>query len=422
MEAQIVRPLQVTHVVVNGFALVKSFEEALDAVYADKALNREVLVIDFSDVTFIEPPTLQHLIAVTLARKRAGLQTMLKLPSGDTGPRVRDFLRRWKFAAGLTDVTGIRFVDFVVDSDHRYFKGLGGDKGVSHYSGGITKITLADDGNDSAPRFFPFTTWDLNQYLEAARVSDEALDNWSNELVLAVLDRHLQQKDSDATNSSTSSGMYVASRIVFEAMTNAIRHPGASFIQSSSVLHTSRADGQASDAHFSATFWDDGTSMAATLKAAIDRHLVIRYPHPSALITRYRLNAFAADGSKVEDEALVTSTDDLGEATPTYRLLLATIFPGVTCDVTGTGLRVHKELVDSEPALATQGMGLFALIRTTIDKFDGAVAFRTGPYFMSVKRARRGDREARYRVKILTRPDTTPTFLGNMITIRLPLK
>lgn len=421
---------------ISGLAFIGELETAAEEVYAKEPGDPDVLIIDLSDVTFTEPPALQYIIALARARKLRGLSTRLKLPSGDTGSIVRDFLRRWHFPKAFADVTGIRFLDFVDPKDHQYFKGLGGDRLPSRYAEGRATIGSPIEAQLDAPRFFPFTTWSLAEYSEKARVSDEALEEWSDELVQSVLDRNLQQKDQETKSAPTSSGMYVASRIVFEAMTNAIRHPGASFIQSSSVLRspTSRwtpqfppgaeaSENVRPNEHFAVTFWDDGTPMTDTLKSAISNHLSIRHSYPTALDTKYRLTIIRSDDEGGSEECmLVDSSETPDSGTPHHRLLLATIFPGVTCDVTGKGLRVHPELAETEPTLATQGMGLFALVRTAIDKFGGSVAIRTGPYFMSVKRALRTDREAHYRVKIEVRRETTPLFLGNMITVRLPLK
>lgn len=424
-------------VALSGLALVGQLEAEIDKIHAAESGEPDELVFDFADVSFTEPTTLQYVISLTLARARRGRTTKLRLPAGEAGARVRDFLRRWRFPGAFSAVTGIRFFDFVDPLDHHYFRGLGGDRRPTRYSDATGDAEGVSESSTDAPRFFPFTTWKLTDYLESARISDEALDTWSDELVLSVLDRHLQPVNGGSELAS--SGVYVASRIVFEAMTNAIRHPGANFIQSSSVLRTPRAAAAVAssrtpqksaadaamstqpDEHFTVTFWDDGTSMGKTLQAAILDGRSVRHEYPAALDTRYWLTLVQAESEVSHDSHLIDSRAELDRGTPAHIALLATIFPGVTSDVSGRGFRVHPELQSSEPVLATQGMGLFALVRTAIDRFGGAVTFRTGTYFMSVKRAR-STQDADYRVKIIVKAKSTPEFLGNMITIRLPLR
>jgi hypothetical protein len=182
-----------------------------------------------------------------------------------------------------------------------------------------------------------------------------------------------------------------------------------------------RPDGVSRDAHFTVSFWDDGKSMTSTLKSAIDLDQKnVRQKYPTDLDTNYLFKYY--EGQNLVEEQALDSTLPLDSATPLRLLLLAAIFPGVTCDASGKGHRVHKELEKAEPILATLGMGLFALVRTVVDKFDGSVAFRTGKYFMNVKRAKGNSRKEQYQVKIVAKPPTTPAFLGNLVTVRLPLQ
>ncbi len=67
-------------------------------------------------------------------------------------------------------------------------------------------------------------------------------------------------------------------------------------------------------------------------------------------------------------------------------------------------------------------MGLHVLVNTVVDVFGGSLAFRTGSLFMNIRRADRSDDEAKYRAKIARASDAVPPFLGNMLTIRLPIR
>ncbi|MFZ1989919.1 MAG: hypothetical protein WAW96_09120, partial [Alphaproteobacteria bacterium] len=417
-------------VVASGFASIQQFEENMEHVFGTRSAEQTELVLDFSHATFLDLPTLQYAIALTLARLRKGLITKFRVPAGHDGAAARDFLRRWEFPKALRVATGIKFSSFVAQEDLRYFRHFGGDSGKRRYISSIARVesrdtarasqaeadTLLEPSSESSglyvasrivyeamtnavrhpgasviqtssllrnyaaggPNFFPFTSWKLDEYGEKGRVSDEASDKWSVEPVLSVLNRHLERKVGSGAES-----------------------PHAE--------------------HFSVVFWDDGKSMTETLRAALAAGEPIREAdYPANFDTDYRVRWIDEDGNEIERVVHSARTPDLNSAD--YELLLATLFPGVTCDVKGVGHRVHAELRRAEPSMARHGMGLFALIRTAVDEFDGAVAFRTGSFFMNVKRALRNDPTAHYRVKIQARKSSTPLFLGNMVTVRLPIR
>jgi hypothetical protein len=425
----------------SGFALIGDFERAIDECFQQNDFRHERLTIDLSDVTYVEIPTLQSIIALALSRQRQGLITLLRVPGGEAGKRARDYLRRIEFPKAVSLALKTRFVNFVAPEDHHYFKGLGGDSHSLGFSFSPRQrawrryqsegtAPRVDEGLE-AEEFFPFTTWCLPEYQEKGRVADEALDAWSVQTVVSVLDKHLRvsPEAADLSVNSTprrwqSSGQYVASRIVFEAMINAIRHPGATYIQTSSLLNKYRPGiywEEAQKRHFTVTFWDDGASMYDTLKSAIHEGLSVRHHYPKRFETNYDLN-LVDDNTGKQFSQIISSAETPQKDTPDHVLLLSTIFPGVTRDVTGKGHRVHPELAISEPELATQGMGLFALVRTAVDLFGGSIAARSGSYFMSIKAGSKKQTMVRYQVKIVKKRSSSPPFLGNMLTVRLPLR
>jgi hypothetical protein len=86
---------------------------------------------------------------------------------------------------------------------------------------------------------------------------------------------------------------------------------------------------------------------------------------------------------------------------------------------------LHSEVEEQQGGRALPGMGLFVLVDVVLSIFRGAVAFRTGRFFMNVRNPSGKERElhgAKYRVKIVRDPQQTPPFHGNMVTVRLPLQ
>lgn len=426
-------------VALPGAALIGRLEDACDALYGQLKADPADLLIDLSETTFVEVPTLQYIISLAVSRHRSNRFTRMRIPGGDEGILARDYLRRIEFPQAVYKATGIRFQNFVVAEDLQYFKGLGGDQHELSYS--LSKRqrfwrsrSRSETGASSSmqegleeERFWPFTTWPLGEYLDKGRAADEALDDWSVQTVLSVLNRYLRAPGevpgaSPDKGDLPSAGIYVGSRIVFEAMTNAVRHPGAACVQSASVLRTNNKEGVADyqSGHFTMTFWDDGASIIKTLRDAIDKKLDVRYKYPESFDTSYRYRFSTSESTIAHSPEIVRSAETPTVAMSDDRLLLSAFYPGVTCDVAGSGHRVTAELSKSEPSLATQGMGLFALCRTVIDCFGGTLAVRTGDYFMNVKAAK--SQGCRYDVKVVKKPPYTPPFLGNMLTVRLPLR
>jgi hypothetical protein len=175
----------------SGYAAIIDLEQAYDALHREIEEPRSLL-FDLSEVTFFDLPTLQSIIAITSARFQNGLVTQCSLPAGDDGADARQFLRRWQFQEAFRTATGVPFRDFVVPKDHKYFRHYKGDLGTSNYNARPPN-TFFDEANSST----------------TPGQSPKQLGN---------------------------SGIYVASRIVFEAMTNAVRHPGARFIQTTSLF------------------------------------------------------------------------------------------------------------------------------------------------------------------------------------------
>lgn len=161
--------------------------------------------------------------------------------------------------------------------------------------------------------------------------------------------------------------------------------------------------------------------MYKTLAKAIDQGLPIRHD------TRYRAKYFVKSGSSSDSNGprLLDSTLIPGRESSDEDLLISTLFPGVTCDVEDRegNSRIGWE---DRPEMAVPGHGLFFLVDAAVSVFGGSVAFRTGNLFMNVSAPSNQDRiqsESQnstpgYKIKIIKRKTN---FLGNMVTVRLPL-
>ncbi|MBN8476986.1 hypothetical protein [Sulfuritalea sp.] len=415
--------------VMPGIATVLAVETCVNKILSECCSEPSSLTLDFSESTYIEIASLQYVTALVCRRKKANLETRLKLPAGLDGFPARSMLRRWNYPAAIRLAAKIKFEDFVVESDHQYFQGNGGDLEVNPYARTEETYDLPSGPvtfTRDAHRFFEFATWDIEKYLEAKRLVIDAYEAWDIDAVRAVLNRNLQgPRQSSARNSAAgTSDVYLASRVFYEAITNAVRHPGARVVQTSSHLDTQSKAKQ----FFTIVFWDDGKSMLRTIANAIDSKRNIRRPYPKHFDTDFELTKVDEEGNRSPPE-VVKSCDTPVSSQDEERLLLATLYPGTTCNIDGVG---HHSLLgesgETDAGLGEPGMGLFVLISTAIDMFGGSVAFRTDRFFMNVKAKRVKGRHTdgmseatKYSVKIQRFPAAIPSFLGNMVTVRLPL-
>ncbi|MGH8605756.1 MAG: hypothetical protein ACREXR_24075, partial [Gammaproteobacteria bacterium] len=218
-------------------ATIKAVEDTINSTYASRYGHVPNLELDFSNSTFIEIASLQHIIALVACRKQHGLQTRLRLPAGEAGFRARSILRKWGYPAALRQATGLRFEHFVVESDLEYFRGKGGDQANTPYLG--AQITYDFPSGPvsftaEAHRFFEFVTWSIEKYNDPKRLVIDAYDAWNVAPVMSVLNRQLRRpRNPSLALAGAGAGqpdVYVTSRVFYEAMTNAVRHPGARVI------------------------------------------------------------------------------------------------------------------------------------------------------------------------------------------------
>ena len=385
--------------VLPSIGTVKAIEDAVYASYEQSGGVPESLELDFSKCTYVELASLIFIVAIVADRERHGLETRMRLPASKD---VRDFFRIWNLPEAIRKATGIPFASLVINNDLKYF-GENAAPSDNKYTGrvlddGITRL-LSD-------RFFAILTFQVDELRSRTRLVTQESERWEQQLVKSVLSKHVGGPDG-----------YVASRIIFESMMNAVRHPEGSIIQTGSRLDGQGDSPQKAAGHLTVVFWDDGQSMVDTLGCALRNGKQIRAANVPALDANYRVTV--VDKGRKTSSLLPSSFVPQPDTTEAL-VLVAALFPGITRDVEGKGHEVHPRLKEEAPALALPGMGLHVLVNTVVDVFGGSLAFRTKNFFMNVKKAKQGDWEAKYSAKI-ERYDDSRIFLGNMLTIRLPL-
>jgi len=374
----------------KAFLTSNSFSESIES-----------LELDFSSSEYIEVVSLVFIIALVANRAKRGLHTKIRLP---LRKKTRDFLRVWQFPDAIRRATRIPFAELVCKEDLRYF----GENLSEDQTEYLPTTFDRAIGRLLSDRFFAIQTLALDPSFSGLQLVLAESNRWENRLVKSVLSKHLSGPEG-----------YLASRIVFESMTNAIRHSAARIIQTASRFAASGEDQGGSVGQFTVIYWDDGQSMIETLKSAIRGGKTIRSEAVPPAVFSYRVIEELSDQKRTEKLFHSTFTPD--SSAEDHLLLFATILPGITRDVEGKNLLVHRRLKDDMPSYTGPGMGLYVLVNTVVDVFGGSLSFRTGEYFMNIKKAFARDREAKYRVKIKSYDKIVPSFLGNMLTIRLPI-
>ncbi|MFN3239566.1 MAG: hypothetical protein ACE37D_21285 [Pseudomonadales bacterium] len=399
----------------SGYIDIPQIEDALGELSKSE---EDALVIDLSKATYLDVTAMQYLIALIRKRQTSGFESSMLLPSGSEGLSVRNAMRRWGMAKAIGDACeSLKFSDLVEPSELKYFRGRGGDKQKGYE--GIVDTYETPDGRITARinahRFYGFKTWLANQYRDPHRLVREATNSWPTQAVKSVLDIRLNIDDEQASGlfsrgdadfiARINPSDYARGRIFYEAISNAVRHPGAKVIQT--VSHMSP-----NDDFFTFTFWDDGASMQETLIAAVNSEAGYQAEVKSGIEKNYEVTIREGDSNEI---LLLNNNHKLGRTSKAWEYFLATIFPGTTRDPKG---RDYTNVKQDDGHLALPGMGLYVLIEAATNVLNGQVSFRSADWFMNVK-ASTEDRTAKVSIKSKKH---VPSFLGNMVTVRLPLK
>jgi hypothetical protein len=422
---QAVPPLKNTVVLtLSGDVTMAYLNDELGRLHANNEEGPANLIIDLEEVRFILVECLTTLISEVSARLRAGFQTRIRLPLSRD---VRGFLRDWEFSHAFLKSTRVTLRELSdqdnlsrireKDMEFRRRAAEAGQPLDENRRYAFYDVYETREGTRKAAingrRFLKFRYWVTAEH----RLADDPL-----RYKRAVLDESNRWLEDSDLREILRKGLgqyyqYLPSDVVHEAMSNCFRHGQARI-----AVGVSYADWDAprqKDRHLTLVFWDDGTPSYETLRSRLDSGAgIIGSAFESADIVYYNAKAPGA-----VSPTLYSSKDVPTESSEEWEIMLATLYPGVTSDPAGDGQFWHPGLVDRRsPDAALPGRGLANLINGAVNVFNGSVAFRSGSYFMNVKKGRRShsnnlDSPVPYSVKMAHHW----YFLGNMVTIRLPL-
>jgi hypothetical protein len=387
-----------TYVHLGRDVRVNTLEDRANDVASSEPAWTRPLCIDLSATRWLDVPALMHLLAVIAGRHRDALETRLRLPRLR---RVRDFLRAWEFPTAVGDVSGLQFRRLVTEDGLRYF-----GEPQRYYLGTPTGLPTVDVYRRLLrERFFGFVVRRFDADEASTALMELEWNRWRSPLVLRVLNRHLRSAGSEAARE-------IARVVIYELLANAVQHPGATRIAlSSKVDGIDLEDGSSATRLFTVVIWDDGTSIVETLRSCLIAGEPIRIGTATRIDDVFAVKPVGWTPSS--DEYNVDWTPDRHASDE--ELLLASVFPGITQKA---GRTIPSVPLPYGPRRSQVGYGLHSLYRSVIDTFGGSLAVRTGQTFMNLKRSP-APGTVRYRAKIERLPGRP--FLGNMMTIRLPV-
>ena len=271
--------------------------------------------------------------------------------------------------------------------------------------------------------FFGVYSFDLRKSQDQQSASLEENRNivlqerkrWDREgKIKAVLDNVLKDK-----NGKSCEG-YIPNRIIWECISNALRHPDGDLIQTASRFINKKNLRHYNTNHFTLVFWDNGQSMIDTLRDAYHDTSKIKALLPPRIIHPiFEVDTDEYSSIRVNTRILPGEFKTF-ENEHDYYWFLATFFPGVTKDPEQKTREGYKnQNIEDVPMFKYPGMGLYLLLKTVVDNFGGTINVRTSNYKLKITASTNA--EFNYKADIKKVESFKNTFRGNLLSIHLPL-
>jgi hypothetical protein len=425
------------HLIFVGTVLSDDIENQL-ARFHKETDSKDPLLFDFEQAEFIDIPALVNCIATLVQRKENNLETFLGYPKAK---KTRDFFDIWRFAEAVNRATGNPFELFLLPEDRHYlseqqesYRGVGDGIDALEYNPDW------DDNPNSKRNFFEFTTFSSGEQnvmqteplLAAPRNESK---RWTGALIRQVLMKHLGSETPKDD---------IARVVIYEAISNAVRHPKAHIIQV--VSHFARKAIQEDEINTKKTskdaeknklegslricVWDDGDSISSTLLNAVKAGKNVRaFRFPVYMYDAIHVRVKNFEGAKLR-EIVVNQSEDLTADSTEARVLLSSLYPGISraVDDAVPPVEPYENAALEEPSSYLDwmpGMGLYSLAKTVLDQYQGSLFIRSGNYRLLMEIAHdayRVQHKVHYKCTITSYPNVFPMFRGNLITIKLPIK
>lgn len=400
------------------------------------------LTFDFSDIEYIDMVSLQVLVAYLRTCDRFEIPAEIELPSRKYW---RDQIRAWGLDCALSLATGRNLHWFASENSKKYFdigdkqmsfdlsllpNGFVHDDAYGPRLNGIFQQKFQNTSLRDIPRkrnFFAFHSFDALNTSDNIGVANREKQDWQKENIERFFKRHVRVDTK-----------YLSSRIIFEALFNALRHPNAEIVQTSTFFSLGKKPKPQSEIVLSSEpaarsrsatihFWDDGKPMleSYSLKLA-DREATTRLGKDPDFTSIYKVEI---QDSEEDQQFLLSSDEDVSAASPDWKKLVSLTFPEVSSALEKPGHDVAEEVkIEEDSRLSAKGMGLYLMLHAATRVQDGTLTIRTGrlraKFTKNKMKGRRKDCSQNHDFNVYLRvyPKCIPEFKGNLVIIGMPSK
>ena len=365
------------------------------------------LILDLSECTGIDIASTCLLLANFQARQEAGCPTSIRFPQDR---KLRDVLREWRFQSAFEAIMGISLESATDTRDRGYFGESVNDSAIQEE---LLPPMLGSIRTMEAEGVFCLTVHSdaLGEF--AGRLIPEAHRRWSDPLVVGVLKTLLRGPAEDLSRV-----------VIFESLANACQHPNAqTIVYGAQVCYADK--GRTTPESLLVCVWDNGNGVSDTLRECLSNGISLR---PGGAL-QFAEEIFSVSLSTPMGDWVrqLSSTHTPAEPVENWELLVSSLFPGVTRkggasvqSIDMSDISTGGGETQTEP-----GMGLFALLRSAVDSFQGQIEFVTSNFWMNVRRTNARDTQgkgSRYRVRLRELPELNRAFHGNLLYVRLPMR
>ncbi|MFL6108103.1 MAG: hypothetical protein ACJ72L_14165 [Marmoricola sp.] len=354
-------------------------------------------VLDFSAMDYLDHETLLYIGALFRFRTVSGSETFISLPP--EGP-VWDFLRAWKFPEFIATVAGKDFSDVLTEGSRARY-----ERDRHTYPEYTKVIDLPGGGTTELLPTAHFLITPIGLKQNPLRAATIARDSWLEKQTTKILDAYLGKH-----------GERVGELVVLEAVLNAAMHPEATMAFTSSQIVLPGPDNHPKGRTLQIAVWDDGLSLAQTLKKRLDRGESITSAAFGEFDETFNVRLTRASGRE-EFRALKSNRASIYPDFPW--LTVAAFMGGVSSlpdrsgDHTGDGIR-HPRLRSNAP-----GMGLRYIRKNVLNLWGGSIRYWVGSYRFTMTAT---DDPDVYTVHTYYRPNDAWPLQGNLLFIDIPLK
>lgn len=424
----------------SEYAYVGRAEKEFHDFYKDKDY-KSPLIIDLSQVLYIQITTLVYLAQIVYKRELDSLKTFLGLPVSD---EVRIFMFTWRFFEIIEELTGKNIFNYIVGNQKKFPPAKFNIEGTTFYLN-INKDYFDKHYNEEQLKnlvkkgFFSLICEPFKEENQKYLALKKQKRTWSTEkLITDILQKNLLE--------DVAIGSLLANTIIVECLTNAANHPDSDHLVIGSFYDFTNKEkvltgNKSKKNFFTIVIWDDGDSIINTLLDPINLNSSIRATDSFEVAKKsgykpwFRIvrNNYTSNSNNESLFYDFLPTKESGND----EILLSSFLPGISRKPINKKEGTEESYISSSGT----GLGLTQLLKAVIKDLNGSIHVRTSDYLLEIIRARAGGgiayndmlfyknlslnekKEVDFYCKSeLTLYNTKDiSFKGNMITIKIPL-